>query len=511
MTLSIEEEYSKLFQNLHEGILIVNSQGIILYSNPAIASILNIPQNSMNNKHLYHELKLIDKSTSNKHLGYLDLISPNNLTYTFDFPTILIDSLNQDHFVEFSIHDMKNFIPEGVNSKEISGFLITICDRSKEYQLQEVLQKNLRLKSLGSILGGFAHDFNNILTAILGNVSLAKLDLPKSTELSKFLTDAEDGIEKAREMTEQLLNFSIEEEGNEVELLKMNKILKEIVNFTLSGSNVSCNFDVADNLWSANLDKSQIHQAIHQVILTAVQAMPIGGKIDIVAKNVEFLPENIEKYQPGNYIQLTFQDQGIGIPEENLPYIFDLFAANPFGGQRIDLSLVKSIIDQHKGYIKVHSELGKGTLITIYLPAEVSVIPEEIKVAVKSKNLSGKILIMDDEEVIRRILSKMLVQLGFTVQTAENGEEAISIYKESLLTKDPFKIVILDLTVRGGMGGLACIKELLKLDPSVKVVASSGYSTDKAIIDPHTYGFATILVKPYKIEGLQDMLVKLLD
>ncbi|TFH27145.1 MAG: PAS domain-containing sensor histidine kinase, partial [Promethearchaeota archaeon] len=468
MSLFLEEEFSKVFQKFHEGILITDAHGVILYGNPAITSILDVPPNSLQNKHLYRELKLLDRNSLKIHIGYLDLITPSNLEYTFEFPTILLDSLGHDHFVEVNVHDMKNLTSNHVKSKEISGFLITICDRSKEFQMQEVLQKNLRLKSLGSILGGLAHDYNNILTTILGNVSLAKLDLPKTTELWKLLTDAEDGIEKAREMTEQLLTFSIEEEGAKLELLQMNKILKEIVNFTLSGSNVTCKFEFADDLLSAKLDKAQINQVIHQIIITAVQAMPIGGTIDIMTNNVKVVPNNPKKFLPGNYIQFTFQDQGIGIPEEDLPFIFDPFATNQFGGQRIDLSMVKSIINQHKGYIDVQSKLGEGTRITILLPAEVSTLPDEIKLAVKSKKLSGKILIMDDEEIIRKILSKMLAQLGLEVHTATKGEEAILLYQDFLQKDDPFKAVILDLTVRGGMGGLACIKELLLLDTSVK-------------------------------------------
>ncbi len=510
MTLLIEEEFSKIFQKFHEGIIITDTQGVILYTNPAITSLLNVPLNSLQNKPLYHELKLLEKNSSTQHENYLDLITPTHPTYTFEFPTLLIDHLGKDHFVEVNIHDMKNFNLIPVKSKEILGFLIIIYDRSKEVQLQEVIHKNLRLKSLGAILGGLAHDFNNILTAILGNVSLAKLNLPKSTELWNFLADAEDGIDKARKMTEQLLTFSFEDIGNEIELLDLNIILVEIVNFTLSGSNVSCNFDLAEDLCSVKLDKTQINQAIYHIILTAVQAMPIGGTINIAADNVQFLPRNLENYHPGDYIRLSFQDQGIGIRQEDLPFIFDPFTTHQFGGQKVDLSLVKSIVDLYKGYIEVQSNLGEGTLITLLLPAEVAVLPEEDVISAKPTKLSGKILIMDDEEIIRLILSKMLTQLGFEVYTAANGDDALIIYQKFLLTKDPFKAVILDLTIRGGMGGLATIQELLVMDPKVKVVASSGYSTDKAITGYKEYGFSATLVKPYKIEELKEMLTELL-
>ncbi|MHA1674285.1 MAG: hybrid sensor histidine kinase/response regulator [Promethearchaeota archaeon] len=508
--LLIKEEFSKLFQMLHEAVLITDAQGIILYTNPALTSLLSVSPNSLLNKPIYDELKLLENKTSTEHQNYLDLINPTNPSQIFEFPTILLDSQGQNHYVEVNIHDMNNFTSILASSKDKSGFLIQICDRSKQFQLQEVTQKNIRLKSLSTILGGLAHDFNNILTAILGNVGLAKLDMPKSTEIWNFLSDAEDGIENARKMTERLLIFSIEEEGKEFELINLNKILKETVNFTLSGSNVFCNFDVAEDLWSAKLDKTQINQAIYLIILTAVQAMPIGGTIDIVANNVQFLPDNPEKYHPGAYIRLSFQDQGIGIRQEDIPFIFDPFTNHQFGGQKIDFSLVKSIVDFHKGYIEIQSKLDEGTQITLLLPAEASFLPDESRISVKPPKLSGKILIMDDEEIIRLILSKILSQLGFEVYTAANGEDTLMLYQNFLQTKDPFRAVILDLTIRGGMGGLATIQKLLSMDPKAKVVASSGYSTDKVILDYDKYGFSATLVKPYKIEELKEMMMELL-
>lgn len=499
-----EAGINDVFQKIGDGIIVVDRLGNIRFLNSKVEEILESKASEIQGKPLYQVLKLENRRNNKKYFGYLDKITKSLETFNFPYPTILIDSKRKEHYVEAKIHPF--FKKE--KTRDISGFLITISDKTELYKIETQMQKNLRIKSLGKILGGLAHDFNNILTTILGNVSLAKLEVDENTELEGLLTEAEDGIEKARQMTQQLLTFSTED-TKEKELIQFDEILEEMVNFTLSGSNVECEVFFEEELWPAILDKTQISQAIHQIILNGVQAMPIGGKIDITAKNVNIDEDHPLNYHPGHYVNLVFQDQGIGIPEEDLPYIFDPFYKSQFGTRDTDLAIVKNIIEQHHGYIEIESIVGEGTKLSILLPAEAPISVKKKVKLLSEDNFFGKVLIMDDELVIRKVLGKMLNQLGFEAYSAPNGEMAVELYQEHLAMNDPFKIVILDLTIKGGMGGLNTIEELIKIDPNVKAVASSGYSTDKVMTSFDEYGFAGTLVKPYKVEELRDTLSKL--
>lgn len=399
-----------------------------------------------------------------------------------------------------------------------------------------MLQHNVEEKSkkdesvLGSfslITRGIAHDFNNILTAILGNVNLAKMDLedrniPLDDEIYEFLTDAEEGISLAKKLTQQLLTFA--KEGTPSKAIffgdQFSDLIRQSVRFSLSGSdNMSCNYSIDDDLWNVNVDTTQIERVIQNIVINTVQSMPIGGQIDLLAENVIVtnLKNNKTNFgfliKPGNYIKISIVDYGIGIPAEDLPHIFEPLyrGKNKFVGKGMGLTVALSIIKQHNGYIDLVSQEDNGTSVFIYLPA-VESVKSRIKPVI-SKDLflgHGRILIMDDEKIIRKVLSKMVNQLGYQAHSVNDGDQAIKIYKEFIEKGQPFDAAILDLTIKGGMGGKKAIVLILELDPNAKLIASSGYTTNEVMKDFKKFGFSSTLVKPYKIKDLSRVLYNLL-
>lgn len=379
-------------------------------------------------------------------------------------------------------------------------------DVTEKKRMEEDILRMQKLESVGILAGGIAHDFNNILTGILGNISLAKINIDPEHESYGRLTEAEKATYQAKNLTQQLLTFS----SGGSPILKttlINDLLIESVNFILSGSKVRAEFYISDDLNPVNIDKGQINQVINNVILNAGQAMPNGGIIKVYAENVSLKEGLISNLKPGNYVKISIQDNGIGIPKEHLPKIFDPYFTTKQKGSGLGLTISYAIIKKHNGHIEVESELGKGTTFHIYLPVSTEQAP--IEKEEEEQDIiygEGNILIMDDEKLIRELVQFLLIKIGYKTEVASHGEEAIELYKRSIETGKPFDAVIMDLTIPGGMGGEETIKKLLEIDPKVKAIVSSGYSNDPIMADYAKYGFSGVIAKPYKIKELSKVL-----
>ncbi|MGQ9611009.1 MAG: hybrid sensor histidine kinase/response regulator [bacterium] len=379
-------------------------------------------------------------------------------------------------------------------------------DVTEKKRMEEDILRMQKLESIGILAGGIAHDFNNILTGILGNISLAKINIDPEHESYERLTEAEKATYQAKSLTQQLLTFS----SGGSPILKttlINDLLIESVNFILSGSKVRAEFYISDDLNPVNIDKGQINQVINNIILNAVQAMPSGGIIKVYAENASLKEGLVSNLKPGNYVKISIQDNGIGIPKEHLPKIFDPYFTTKQKGSGLGLTISYAIIKKHNGHIEVDSELGKGTTFHIYLPA--STEQAQIEKEEKEQDIiygEGNILIMDDEKLIRELVQFLLIKIGYKTEVASHGEEAIELYKRSIETGKPFDAVIMDLTIPGGMGGEETIKKLLEIDPKVKAIVSSGYSNDPIMADYAKYGFSGVIAKPYKIKELSKVL-----
>lgn len=378
-------------------------------------------------------------------------------------------------------------------------------------KMQTELQKSKNLESLGLLAGGIAHDFNNILGVILGNISLASINIsPEDTETLELLNNAEKASIRAKGLTRQLLTFS--RGGNPVKSLEsVEKIIKESATFVSHGSNVKCCYNFDKDLWPAEIDAGQVGQVIQNIIINAIQAMPDGGTITLDCHNFINNSDQIIPIKKGNYLKISIQDSGIGIPPELIDTIFDPYISTKQKGNGLGLAISRSIIIKHGGYITVDSQHGVSAIFTIYLPASNTCKPlqnieDESDVTISAK---GRILLMDDDKMIRNVVQRMLTAKGYTVLVATNGEEAVQLYKDTENSSNSIEFIILDLTVPGGMGGKEAAQKIHAINPDAKLIVSSGYSNDAVIANYKDFGFAACLVKPFQLDDLTRILKKI--
>ena len=366
-----------------------------------------------------------------------------------------------------------------------------------------------KLESLAILAGGIAHDFNNILTAIIGNLSLAMLDIHKKEHLRERLNEAERACLQAQTLSRQLLTFA--KGGAPIkELVAVEKLLIDSGSLASSGLKARCEFSFGEDLWAAEADPGQISQVFQNLIINAIQAMPTGGTIKVRGENLVVEAKSDLPLSPGRYVKISIQDQGVGIPADFLLKIFDPYFTTKQTGSGLGLATAYSIVKNHHGHISVESELGAGTIFHVYLPRLTERWWSQPEKAGRVLAGLGKILVMDDEEMVRHILDKMLGHLGYKAKVARDGEEAIELFTAAQASGKPFDAVILDLTVPGGLGGRETMARLLKIDPRIKAIVSSGYSDDPIMADFREYGFSGVIAKPYRISELSKILQEVL-
>jgi PAS domain S-box-containing protein len=386
---------------------------------------------------------------------------------------------------------------------EIIGAVLVFRDITEEKRIEAELLKIKKLESVGVLAGGIAHDFNNILVAILGNVSLARQRLKNSEDADALLENTEKAALRAKNLTSQLLTFS---RGGEpvLETASLESMIKESAEFVLRGSNVKITWDIPVDLWLVNIDSSQIGQVVQNIVLNARQAMLEEGEVKITCRNCQNCGTG-KKDVRGRCVRVIISDNGVGISDDVLPKIFDPYFTTKEDGSGLGLAICHSIINKHGGNIHVDSSPGSGTTFTLQL--QVSKEQKIDQLPVSSPSISGtgkaRILIMDDDQMIRELSRQMLEYLGHYVVTSKDGREALEIYAEAMRNNQPFDLIMMDLTIPGGMGGKKTIKELLKIDPEACAIVSSGYSHDPVMADYTKYGFKAVVVKPYQIDDLE--------
>ncbi len=387
------------------------------------------------------------------------------------------------------------------------GVVLVLRDIGERARLENEILRASKLESVGILAGGIAHDFNNILTVVMGNLTLAQLDIAANSKTARWLGEAERGAMRARDLTQQLLTFA--KGGDPVRsAVRLPEVVRDSAAFALHGSKVSCEVDVTPDLWPADIDKGQIGQVVQNLVINAVQAMPEGGKIRARLRNhsgaIGFngdTPRN-----DGRFVCISITDTGTGIRPEHLARIFDPYFTTKQSGSGLGLATVYSIIRKHQGHIEVESEIGKGTTFNMWLPAAAAAPVAPPPGGALPDRLSGRVLFMDDEETIRRMAQALLVRLGFEVVTVSDGAAAVSTYAEALSSGQPFRVVVMDLTVPGGMGGRQAMEELLKIDSGVRAIVSSGYSSDPVLANHRAHGFRGVVAKPYRIADLARVL-----
>ena len=488
-----EEKYRVLVETTDTGFLILNNEGKVIDANAEYVRL-----------------------TGHRELG--DILGKTVIEWTADYDRQNIAAaLAQCVKVGF----IKNFVfdfvdgngritPAEVNAAIIgtggSMRIVALCrDITVRKRNENELQKMDKLQSIGVLAGGIAHDFNNVLLGLYGNISIAMDDLSKEHPSYAPLEEAEKSMTRAVRLTKQLLTFA--KGGDPVkESVSLGTMIGEVARFDLTGSNVSLVYHHDEDLWPVDADRGQLQQVVSNLVINARQAMPKGGHLTITLENADHPSESVPGLRAGRYVKVMVQDTGGGIEPKVLGHIFDPYFTTKQTGSGLGLATVWSIITKHGGHIGVVSELGKGTTFTFYLPASAA-LPVKTKPPAAEGPAPArlaKLLIMDDDDMVCDLASKILARCGYTVATAPGGQEAIALYRQALESGAPFDAVIMDLTIPGGPGGKEVIKDLLALDPRVHAIVSSGYADDPVMANPSAYGFKGTVAKPYTARALRE-------
>ncbi|MHA2089397.1 MAG: PAS domain-containing hybrid sensor histidine kinase/response regulator [Candidatus Kariarchaeaceae archaeon] len=392
-----------------------------------------------------------------------------------------------------------------IGKNELLVIIRNITERKK---VEEEHSRMLQIETIGLLAGGIAHDFNNILVGVLGNINLMQMDKGIPGSMRKSLNEMEKATLRASELTNQLLTFS---KGGEpvTRPESIEDIIEDAISFIMHGSKSKCITEFQPNLPPVEVEAGQIYQLMHNLIINADQSMSDGGIIQIKVHVEKVSSKSDLPLQEGRYIAISIQDEGSGIPDNIKEKIFEPYFTTKKTGSGLGLPTSYSIVKRHHGHMKIESEVDRGSTFTIYLP--VSTQETTIKEIQVDNNieLQGKILIMDDDPTIRQTLNKMLDQLKLRSEVARDGAEAITKYRKAL-NNEPFSLVIMDLTISGGIGGKEAITQLLQIDPNVVAIVSSGYSNDPVMANYLEFGFKGVLVKPYTLDQLRKVLVETL-
>jgi PAS domain S-box-containing protein len=384
---------------------------------------------------------------------------------------------------------------------EFEGMVASLEDITDRIKAGEELERVQRLESLGLLAGGIAHDFNNLMGGMFGYVDMAREFCIIDEQAHSYLDSAMQAYHKAKALTMQLLTFS--KGGAPVKkFMALEPCLHQNALLAASGSNIRCSFELAPQLWHVEADEGQIGQVISNIVINARQAMPTGGVVKICAENMELKTGDPYPVTGGRYVKVTISDNGPGIAFEHLSHLFDPFFTTKQMGSGLGLSIAHSVLKKHGGHIQVESSLGNGATFTLFIPTSSSRAEMQGSEPERAVRAGGRVLVMDDEELVREMAGDMLQNAGFEVCLCANGDEAVELYKRAMSDGRPFALVILDLTIPGGRGGADTVQELLSLDPRACAVVSSGYADDPVCRDFARHGFRGVVVKPYRIEDL---------
>lgn len=398
--------------------------------------------------------------------------------------------------------ETRKFAIRRKNSTPYLGVIIN--DVTERRRTESTLQNTQKLESLGVLAGGIAHDFNNLLGGIFGYIDIARTET-KPENIDQYLVKALSTIDRARTLTHQLLTFA---KGGIPVVKPQNPgpLVREAVMFALSGTMVSPRFSLPHELHSCDIDKNQMSQVIDNIVINAVQAMPGGGSIDVLAENVSFDAGDHPALPAGQYVRISFQDYGSGICKEALPRIFDPFYTTKPKGHGLGLATAYSIIKRHGGVIDVESVVKEGSVFTIFLPVSKTTYDWTSGSEKPTHIGKGLFIIMDDESAVCETMGKMVESFGYTPMLTENGEDAISLIRYESGRQSEISGIILDLTVPGGIGGKEAITEIRKILPQTPAIVASGYADDPIMANPNRYGFTASILKPFLKQDLAELL-----
>ncbi len=498
-----EEELHIILKSIGDGVIAVDMEGRITHMNPVAEQLTGWEKHEAIGSPLSRIFRIVNEDTGEYVRSSVDKVLSGEGSVCIVNRSLLIAKDGTEHNIAGSASLIRD------DAGDVHGAVLVVRDVTEKLKIEEELYKSKKLESLGVLAGGIAHDFNNLLTGLFGNIELAKLKASSEDPVYQYLENANQALERATHLTKQLLVFA---KGGDpiLETVDLKSILKDVVEFNLSGSNVKPLFRLPSDLWQLKADKGQIGQVIANLTINAKEAMPDGGTLYIEAENCKDPDTGLT----GDFVKLVVRDEGVGIPAKYLNNIFDPYFSTKQTGSGLGLATIHSIVGKHSGQIRVESKVEEGAQFTIYLPAQLSSEDHAdmtvSDAAEQADSSSGHVLVMDDERIVREVAACMLESLGYSVDSAAEGTEAIEKYSAAKKNGIPFDVVIMDVTIAGGMGGKEAVKNILTIDPKAKVIAASGYSTDPVIANYSDYGFRGRLVKPFKMKDLKKELDRIM-
>jgi len=519
--LQSEKKYRLLVENQTDLLVKIDREGRFLFVSPSYCRMFDKTEEELLGKTLMPLVHPDDCETTTKEMEKLH--RPPHTAY-LEQRAMTKDGWTWLAWLDTAVLDEKGDVAEIIGlGRDISDKKQAEIEKEK---LQTQLQKSQKMELVGTLAGGIAHDYNNLLAVIMGNLSMAQEETDPHSVTAELLHEIEQASLKARDLTHQFLTLS--QGGHPVKGLgSIGNLLKEFPEQVQAHDGIEYAFSIQNDLWPVEYDPRQIEHTITSLLMNAVEAMPQGGCITIQAENQ--IIDNKDKGFPlvlneGKYVRISIKDEGSGISEEHMDKIFDpYFSTKDRGTQKgmgMGMAVAQSVVQKHDGHIMIDSTTGAGTTVTIYLPAaeekredkKTTQEPDDTGLSTSSDQTTIKrILAMDDEEMLRDLAQMMLERLGYEVETVKDGDEAIEAYKKQKDSVEPFDAVILDLTIKGGMGGEETIRELIKIDPGVKAIVCSGYFNDPVITNFEEYGFQGAIPKPYKMADLEIVLKKVLE
>ena len=503
--LAAEKERLRVtLRSIGEGVIATDTKGRVILMNQVAEALTGWTQNEAQGQPVAEVFRLVNEFTRKPLDNSARKVIRTGKVLPLPAHTMLLAKDGAERILAASAAPIVERIGQ------VIGVVLVFQDITVKRQTEAELQKIEKLTSLGILAGGIAHDFNNILTGVLGNISLAMLSTSSQGQVFRRLSEAEQATLRARDLVQQLLTFA--KGGAPVkEVASLEEIIRDSATFACRGSQVRCDFVWPKDLWPAEVDSGQISQVIQNLVINAIQAMPTGGALTVQAENVLLKEDHGLPLPPGRYVKVRVKDQGIGIPADYLPKIFDPYFSTKQKGSGLGLATAYSIIKNHDGYMTVESTLGQGTSFFIYLAASAKKVKTPPKdLAARLHRGKGRILVMDDDAVVRQVAGKILKHLGYTAEFAVDGSEAIAKYQAARNAGQPFDLVIMDLTIPGGMGGKEAFETLRQIEPNTRGIVSSGYADDPIMTHYRKYGFSGVIKKPYKVDSFSHVIHEVL-
>ena len=495
------ERLAVTLRSIGEAVITTDAMGRVVLLNPEAerltgrvqADALGLPVDSV--------LRLQDPATRAPIDGLVDRVLRTGLPVPPGRRTVALSTTGAERIVSDTAAPIRG------SGGDVEGVVLALRDVTSEEARSMEAERASRMTGLGALAGGIAHDFNNLLTCILGNLQLARI-LARGPGLITRLEAAEQAAGSARSLTQRLLAFA--RGGAPIRhAIDLADLLRETVTVALARTSSRPEFDISPALWPAHVDEKQMAQVLRSLVENAAEAVPTGGVVRVAARNLAHLEDVVGGPQPGQWVVVEVSDDGPGIPPDLLPHVFDPFVSTRTAGAGLGLATAWAVVQRHGGHIVVRSAPDSGTTVRFTLPA---VEPDVVAVEpVERRRGSARILVMDDDPMMRATLEALIEALGCQIVTTEDGAQAVEAYREALEAGRPFDAVILDLTVPRGMGGRRAVRLLRELDPQVRAIVSSGYSNDPVMARAAEHGFVGVLPKPYTLDELRDTLASVID